>query len=269
MADQHTTFIFRIENTQNGKKMKTYLNNSGSSSKQVQKARVDMAAMFRIAARENLHLGIDNHFSYAFDDGTFLVNRWGVHWSKMRRSDILRIDSDGNVLEGKGTVEATAFYIHESMHRLCPDANVILHTHMPYATALCCTEGGLDLRLSQEALFFYDSIIYEKFGGLALDRKEGDRLATAVGSNRFVMLENHGPIVIGPTPGIAIHDMYFLERVAMIQVLAASQEKPLIRMPDDVARHTAKQVSQLDEEKETYFEVMKDILDEEEPEYKS
>ena len=250
--------------------MKLNMSPTRVTSQQMRDAKVDMAAMFRIAAREHLHLGIDNHFSYAFDDGTFLVNRWGVHWSKMRASDILRIDGDGNVLEGVGTVDATAFFIHEAIHRRCPDASVILHTHMPFATALCCSEGGLDLRLSQEALFFYDSIVYIEYRGLAVDRKEGDRLAEAVGANRFVMLENHGPIVIGATPGIAIHDLYFLERVCKLQVLAESRGKPLLHFSDEVAERTAAQVQHpnVEKDKETYFCVMKGILDEEEPEYR-
>jgi ribulose-5-phosphate 4-epimerase/fuculose-1-phosphate aldolase len=239
------------------------------TAKQVEEARCDMAAMFRIAAREDLHEGIDNHFSYALEDGTFLVNRWGVHWSRMRASDVLRIDHDGKVLEGEGNVETTAFYIHEAVHRLCPHAKVILHTHMPYTTALSCVEGGLNETLSQGSLFFYQDVVYETYGGLANDREEGERLGRNIGDKRFVILENHGPMVLGPTPGIAIHDLYFLERAARVQVLAQSLNRPLRQIPDDVARLTARQIAELDEDKETYFTVMKGILDETEPGYRS
>ena len=71
---------------------------------EIELARCDLAAVFRIAAHENLHEGIDNHCSHALSDGTFLVNRGGVHWSQMRCSDILQIDHDGNVLDGDGSV---------------------------------------------------------------------------------------------------------------------------------------------------------------------
>ena len=44
-------------------------------------ARVQMAALFRLAAREGLHEGIANHFSYAVsEDGQqFLMNPFGIH----------------------------------------------------------------------------------------------------------------------------------------------------------------------------------------------
>ena len=47
------------------------------------KARCDLAAIFRWTARENMHEGIANHFSYAVsDDGQqFLMNPYGVHFS--------------------------------------------------------------------------------------------------------------------------------------------------------------------------------------------
>jgi len=234
----------------------------------VDEAKCDLAAVFRIAAREDLHEGIDNHFSYALGDGTFLVNRWGVHWSQIRRRDILRIDHDGNVLEGDGLVERTAFYIHEAVHRLCPHATVVLHTHMPHATALACVEGGFNETLSQVALMFYGDIAYERYGGLANDREEGERLARNIGDRTVAMLENHGVMVMGPSPGIAIHDLYFLERAARLQILAESTGRPLRQIRPDVADLTKSQIDELGDDEEDYFTAMKRILDASEPEYR-
>src|SRR5579862_6654446 len=117
-------------------------------------ARADLAAAFRLAARFDLHEGIDNHFSYALDDGTFLVNRWGVHWSKMTAGDILQVDGGGTVRRGRGTVERTALAIHSEVHVACPPARAILHTHMTYTTALACTNGRIE-PISQNSLRFY------------------------------------------------------------------------------------------------------------------
>jgi ribulose-5-phosphate 4-epimerase/fuculose-1-phosphate aldolase len=179
------------------------------------------------------------------------------------------IDHEGNVLEGEGTVEKTAFFIHEAVHRLCPHAVVILHTHMPYATALSCVEGGFNETLSQNSLFFLNDVAYESFGGLANDRQEGERLASNIGEKHVALLNNHGVMIMARTPGIAIHDLYFFERAAQVQVLAQSQGKPLIRISQDVANKTAHQLTLLDEDKETYFEVWKGMLDDNEPEYRS
>ena len=235
---------------------------------EIEAARGDMAALFRLTARFELHEGIDNHCSYACGDGTFLVNRWAVHWSRMKKSDILRVDGDGKVLDGVGTVEPTAFYIHESFHRICPKAVAVLHTHMPYATAIACTEPGRIEPISQNALRFYDAIAYDdSYGGLAIDREEGDRLAAAAEDKPIVMLKNHGVMVSGPTIGIAFNDLYFLERAAMVQVLAQSTRSPLTPVPHDTAALTARQIAQLDDDKETHFQVLKEMLAEEEPDY--
>lgn len=227
-----------------------------------------MAAVFRIAAHENLHEGIDNHCSHALGDGTFLINRWGVHWSRMRRSDLLRIDAEGNVLGHDGVVEKTAIIIHGAVHRQCPHAVTILHTHMPYATAVACTEGGLDETLSQNSLCFHGKVSYESFGGFANDGTEGERLAAHIGNSTVTMLRNHGVMVMGPTPGIALHDLYFLERACKLQVLAQSTGQPLVRVADDVAALTARQGENIDDDKEVYFKAMKRILDENEPDYR-
>ena len=52
-------------------------------------------------------------------------------------------------------VERTAFALHAAVHAARPDANCVVHTHMPYATALALTEEGLDTRLSQNAAKFH------------------------------------------------------------------------------------------------------------------
>ena len=58
-------------------------------------ARVQMAALFRLAAREGLHEGISNHFSYAVsEDGQqFLMNPYGIHFSQIKASDLMLFDT--------------------------------------------------------------------------------------------------------------------------------------------------------------------------------
>ncbi len=235
---------------------------------EIELARCNLAAVFRIAAHENLHEGIDNHCSHALADGTILINRLGVHWSRMRCSDILRIDRDGNVTGGDGVVAKSACVIHSAVHRQCPHATTVLHTHMPYATAVACTVDGLDELLSQNSLFFYGKVSYEDFGGFANHRDEGERMAARIGNCTVTMLRNHGVMVMGPTPGVALHDLYFLERACQLQVLAQSTGQALVRVPHDIAELTARQGENIDADKETYFNTMQRILDETEPDYR-
>ncbi|MGB2320475.1 MAG: class II aldolase/adducin family protein, partial [Candidatus Puniceispirillum sp.] len=77
-------------------------------------ARCDLAAIFRWTARENMHEGIANHFSYAVsDDGQqFLMNPYGVHFSKMKASDLLLLDAAKPAKEQGDNIDPTAWAIH-------------------------------------------------------------------------------------------------------------------------------------------------------------
>src|SRR3982074_3515375 len=164
-------------------------------------ARVDLAAAFRLAVRMDLHEGVCNHFTLMLPDGKrFLLNRYGLHWSEVTASNLLALDADGNVLEGEGEFEKTAFYIHSRIHLANPGAACVLHTHMPYATALTLIENGRLEMVEQNALRFHDYIAYDDtYNGLVVDHAEGDRLARVLGRKRVLFLANHGVIVVGPT----------------------------------------------------------------------
>ena len=150
--------------------------------------RIDLAAAFRLAVRMDLHEGVCNHFSVMLPDGKrFLLNRYGLHWSEVTASNLLALDGEGNVLEGEGEIEKTAFYIHSRIHLANPRATCVLHTHMPYATSLTLLEGGRLEMVEQNALRFHDDIAYDDiYNGLVVDNAEGDRLARALGSKRVM-----------------------------------------------------------------------------------
>ena len=143
-------------------------------------ARVALACALRWAARLGMSEGVCNHFSLAVpgDGERYLINPHGIHWSLMRASDMLLVDGAGTVLEGEAALlEATAFHIHSRVHRARADARCVLHTHMPYATALTALEGGRLEPVSQNALRFVGITAYDEdeggYRGLALDAEEG------------------------------------------------------------------------------------------------
>jgi ribulose-5-phosphate 4-epimerase/fuculose-1-phosphate aldolase len=216
--------------------------NSSALAEQTARARVDLAATLRWAAKLGLSEGICNHFSLALPDpdGRYLINPFGVHWGEMRASQLLVLDRDGRIVEGRGEVEATAFHIHSRLHHARPDAAAVLHTHMPYATALTMIEGGRLGMYHQNALRFHEAIAYDDdYNGLALDGGEGDRMAAALGTARVMFLANHGVVTVGSDVAQAFDDLYYLERAAELQVLAHSTGRPLKTVADDVARRTA------------------------------
>jgi ribulose-5-phosphate 4-epimerase/fuculose-1-phosphate aldolase len=141
-----------------------------------------LAAVFRWAARLNYHEGIANHFSAAVsDDGQdFLINTRGMHFSRAQASRLALVTTTDRLTDPVAeNVDATAWVLHSFIHRNVPRARCILHTHMPYATALASLKDFDFLMLDQNACRFYNRIAYDRhYAGMALDPTEGERVAS-------------------------------------------------------------------------------------------
>src|SRR3954466_1428251 len=241
-----------------------------SASALEQAARIDLAAAFRLAVRLDLHEGVCNHFSVMLADGrTFLLNRYGLHWSEVTASNLLALDADGRLLSGDGEYEKTAFWIHSRLHLAHPQAACVLHTHMPHATALTLLEDGRLEMIEQNALRFHDDIAYDDtYNGLVVDQAEGDRLASVLGAKRVLFLANHGVIVVGPSIAEAFDSLYYLERACRLQVLARMMGGKLRAVRTEVVG-SAYRMMRADAPKyaDAHFTALKRTLEREEPEY--
>ncbi len=229
----------------------------------VRTLRDDLALGLRAAAHHGLAEGVCNHFSVELPDGSgrFLLNPRGLLWSEVGGGDIVMVDRDGRRLAGRHEVEPTAMFIHAAIHRLCGQA-CVLHTHMPYATALTLTaDRGLDTALSQNAMRFHGRVAVDAhYNGLALDATEGERIAAAMGAADVVFLGNHGVIVCGAQLSHAYDDLYFLERACLHQVLALSTGRPLAPVDEALARHVGEQTRGERLQSELFFEALRRVL---------
>jgi ribulose-5-phosphate 4-epimerase/fuculose-1-phosphate aldolase len=236
-------------------------------------ARIDLAACFRMAARLGLEEGICNHFSALVPgrDDLFIVNPYGLAFREITASSLLVCTFDGQVVDGDGKPEATAFYIHARLHRNLPRARAAFHTHMPNATALSMIEGEPLAFAGQSALKFHGrTAVDENYNGLALDNDEGDRIAAAMGDADIVFLGNHGVMVTGPTIAQAWDDLYYLERAAEVQIKAMSTGRPLRQLRPGLAARVARQMREGDAESaRLHLESVKRVLGREEPGYAS
>jgi len=202
----------------------------------------------------NVHCAVDDH--------TFLINPQGIHWLELVPSDIVTVDAAGNRIAGNRAVEPTAFFIHSRIHRAKPSARCIMHAHMPYATALSLLEGGRLEWCSQNAVRFYGRTAYDSvYNGLALDDAEGDRICAALAKADVLFMANHGVLVRGDSIANVFDDLYYLERAAMVQVLAQSTGGKLRIVPDAVAAQTAQQHAQERQQSALYLEALKRRLD--------
>jgi ribulose-5-phosphate 4-epimerase/fuculose-1-phosphate aldolase len=234
-------------------------------------AREDLAALFRACALHDLHEGIDNHCSLAIPGrhGRFLLNPFGPHWTELRASDLLEIDADGTII-GPGAVERTAFALHAAVHAARPDANCIVHTHMPYATALALTAAGLDTRLSQNAAKFHGGryVFHRQYGARFMAPEECAPIAEEIAAGvRVVLLVNHGVLVVGETVARAWWDLYAFERAAMVQVLAGASGGTPAPMPEAVAAEAAAQFEEERDDAPITWAAIRRRLDRELPGY--
>jgi ribulose-5-phosphate 4-epimerase/fuculose-1-phosphate aldolase len=236
------------------------------------RSRVELAAAFRWAARLGMNEAVANHFSAAVsDDGKqFLLNPKGAHFSRVKASDLLLLDATGAGREGVDPkADATAWFLHAHLHQHVPRARVVMHTHMPWTTALCCVKDYELLMLDQNACRFHGRIAYDRhYSGMALDDAEGERVAKLFGDDNMVLFAgNHGPFVVADTVAEAFDVLYYLERAAQVQVLALSTGRELDVIPDDIAALAEKQWRDYAEGPRLHFDELLAILDADEPDY--
>jgi ribulose-5-phosphate 4-epimerase/fuculose-1-phosphate aldolase len=234
----------------------------------VHQGKIDLASALRIATLYGLHEGVCNHFSLAVTEDVFLINPQGVYWGDAVPSDIVTIDVDGNKLDGHRNVEPTAFHIHGCVHKAKPNARCILHTHMPYATALTLLEDGRLEWVSQNSLRYFGRVAYDDYyGGLALDENEGDRITSKLKDADVLFMANHGVLICGESVANVFDDLYFLERACKVQVLAQSTGKKLRYIPEHIARQTVAQFEQERQQSVLHFEAMKLHLERLDPDW--
>lgn len=234
--------------------------------------RQDLAASFRWFARLGMHESVANHFSLAVEPTGryFLINPRGKHFSRMRASDLLLLDTeDASTLEGPNAPDPTAWYIHSRVHANCPQARCIMHLHPRYATALASLEDSRMLPIDQNTMRFFGKLsIDEGFGGMGLSDDEGDRLASLLGDNKVLLMGNHGVLVAADTVAMALDEMYYFERACETLMIAYASGKPLRVVSDNVAAVTQQQWAEYGQLAIDHLAEVRAILDEEEPQYR-
>ncbi len=204
--------------------------------------RRDLAAAYRLAARRGWDDIVWTHLSAALPEepGHYLINRFGQRFCEITASSLVKVDTAGRVVDGSGArVNPSGFAIHGCVHAARPDAACVLHLHTLWGQALAALPQGL-LPCSQPALRLVGRLGRHAYEGLAFTPAEQQRLVAALSTLDGVLLENHGPLIVGRTVAEAFVLMHLLERAAQVQLtvmaaMAGSGGQPLLVPPEIIA----------------------------------
>jgi ribulose-5-phosphate 4-epimerase/fuculose-1-phosphate aldolase len=195
-------------------------------------ARVTLAAAYRIFD----HLGwtelIYNHLSLRVpganaERGQFLVNPFGLHYSEVTASNLVKVDVAGNIIgHSDWPINPAGFTFHGAIHATLPDAHCVMHVHTTPTMAVCCLDEGLSFT-NFYAAHLWGKVAYHEFEGITVHAEEGARILASAGGKPVLLLRNHGPVVIGTTVAQAFAYMWVLQRACEVQL--ASQGKGALR----------------------------------------
>jgi ribulose-5-phosphate 4-epimerase/fuculose-1-phosphate aldolase len=156
----------------------------------------ELALLARVLWREGYNDHLAGHITYKQPDGTFLVNPFGLTWGEVKGSDVMRMDADGNELEGPWTI-TPAITLHLELHRARPDLTVTLHNHTRWGT-IWADMGKVPEIYDQTAAMYHGEVaIYDQYWG-AVDNVDNARAAVAaIGPANVALLANHGVVIAG------------------------------------------------------------------------
>jgi ribulose-5-phosphate 4-epimerase/fuculose-1-phosphate aldolase len=157
----------------------------------------ELALLARILYREGYNDHLAGHITYRQPDGTFLVNPFGLVWGELQASDVMRMDADGNLLDGKWTITA-AIQVHLELHRV-REVNVAIHNHPEFGT-LWADIGRAPQVYDQTGAFYNGKVaVYSEYEG-AVDQVYNARsVVEAMGDADVALLAHHGVLICGDT----------------------------------------------------------------------
>jgi ribulose-5-phosphate 4-epimerase/fuculose-1-phosphate aldolase len=240
-------------------------------------ARVQLAACYRIFDMLGWTEMIYNHItlrlpaSVSGNDKQFLINPFGLHYSEVTASNLLKIDVKGNKLDDNPwPVNPAGFTVHAAIHDNVPDAHCVMHTHTTAGLAVACTQGGLAQNNFYSAQM-HDEVAYHDFEGITVHADEAPRLLANLGNKPMLILRNHGLLSWGPTLPLAFVRLWTLQRACEVQVAQAALG-PAIPVSEAVAIKTTQDSFQFDQQfgaGQDVFDALVRRLDRIDPSYKS
>jgi ribulose-5-phosphate 4-epimerase/fuculose-1-phosphate aldolase len=190
-----------------------------------------LACALRVLAREGWKENLSGHVTWSTGDGGMWVNPWGVWWDEVRASHIVRVDADGEIVEGAWDV-TPAVFLHTELHRARDDATVVVHNHPYYATLLAAMGEPPRIVHQNSCIFDGELVFVDEYEGVD-DATGGTWLAREVGDASGVLLAHHGAIITAPTIEEACYKATTFERMCRLTYDILQAQRSPVELPVD------------------------------------
>jgi len=209
-----------------------------------------LAAGFRIFGKYGFDEGVAGHITVRdpVEKDTFWVNPFGVSFSLIKKSDLIRVNAAGKVIDGGPVrlLNTAAYMIHHAVHEARPDANAAAHSHTIYGRAFCTLGRTLDTITQDSCAFHNDHVLYESLNGVVFAEEEGKNIAKALGNNKAALLANHGLLTVGETIEAAVFWFISMDKCCHAQLLAdaaaGGRGHQTVKIDEEDAAYTYKAV---------------------------
>lgn len=149
----------------------------------------------------------------------FWINPEGITFDQIQPQDILRVNLQGEILEGNHKQHPGEF-IHREIFRIRSDVQAIVHTHSENTVLLSLLGCQIEPFTQLGASLYGDQGVYLGFTGPVRDSNEGLAIAQALGNQSIVIAKNHGLFAVGATMEAALWDMVVADMAAKIHLSA-------------------------------------------------
>lgn len=163
---------------------------------------------FRVFGKFGFNEGVAGHITLRDPIMTdhFWVNPLGTPFSLMRKSDLILVNKDGEVVDGGSNrlLNKAAYMIHHAIHVARPDVNCAAHSHSLYGQTFCTLGHPIDMLTQDSCVFYKDLAVYRQFKSAVLAKEEEENIAAALGGKNACLLQNHGLLTVVQTVESAI-----------------------------------------------------------------
>jgi L-ribulose-5-phosphate 4-epimerase len=161
---------------------------------------------------------------------------------RVRPEDMIVIDLDGNLIEGKDGPPAERF-IHTCIYRARPDVQSVVHTHQPMATIMGVAGEPILPILHVQAALVERTVPVWPCAKLVTDDDLGGQLASALGDHTVCLMQGHGIVSASASVQEATIAAIHLEHLAdaNYKVLAINR-RPRVIPPEEIRQLTERGV---------------------------